>query len=405
MATSFATLESLSSSSRVQRIAEYTVEHFLLEKGKPAASLKGETVDVAAMFKALEEKGYKVLSRLANFANTERPLISETLDVEDGESIESLSSRPLPFLDGSVDVDREGMHIFSTASEVTWFRVNENIATRKGERRVSWTLDIAIDQEHTNSEEVKLVLELLKKHRIRLKAVSTKEPKIYILTKSEYGFELTPFSVSVPKTFDLSFYGEGFEEKAKVLTEKLSTDAHGAYLFGGPRGTGKTTFIKYLTGTIDRKFIFLPENIAASMTDPIVQSVLLEHQGAVFVIEDAEKLLAKRTEGNSLVSTILNASDGLMGEAFKASIILTHNSDEEDFDPALKRKGRLKWTHTFDLLKPEIANFVAEKMGVKERFTVPTALCDIVFAAEENYHREKKKAALGFRQMAQPTKD
>ena len=396
MATSFATLESLSSSSRVQRIAEYTVEHFLLEKGKPAASLKGETVDVAAMFKALEEKGYKVLSRLANFANTERPLISETLDVEDGESIESLSSRPLPFLDGSVDVDREGMHIFSTASEVTWFRVNENIATRKGERRVSWTLDIAIDQEHTNSEEVKLVLELLKKHRIRLKAVSTKEPKIYILTKSEYGFELTPFSVSVPKTFDLSFYGEGFEEKAKVLTEKLSTDAHGAYLFGGPRGTGKTTFIKYLTGTIDRKFIFLPENIAASMTDPIVQSVLLEHQGAVFVIEDAEKLLAKRTEGNSLVSTILNASDGLMGEAFKASIILTHNSDEEDFDPALKRKGRLKWTHTFDLLKPEVANSVAEKMGVKERFTVPTALCDIVFAAEENFHREKKRAALGF---------
>lgn len=396
MATSIATLLGSVSSSRVQRITEYTVEHFLLEKGKSVASLKGETVDVAAMFKALEEKGFKILSRLANFANTERPQISESLDVEDGESIESVSNKPLPFLNGSVNIDREGVHIFSTASEYSWFRVSENIAHRKGECRVSWALDIAIDQEHLDTDEVKLVLELVKAHRIHRKAVSTKEPKIYILTKSEYGFELTPFNVSVPKTFDLSFYGEDFEDKAKVLTEKLSTDAHGAYLFGGPRGTGKTTFIKYLTGAIDRKFIFLPENIAASMTDPIVQSVLLEHQGAVFVIEDAEKLLAKRTEGNSLVSTILNASDGLMGEAFKASIILTHNSDEEDFDPALKRKGRLKWTHTFDLLKPSVANSVAEKLGVKERFEVPTALCDIVFAAEENYHKEKKKAALGF---------
>lgn len=386
----------LVSSPRVQRITEFTVEHFLLEAGRPVASLKAEIVNVGEMFRELRSQGVGIINHLSNFANTEGPKISESLDVETGESVEKISDTPLPFLDGIADEAREGVHIFRTASKIAWFRVCEEVAKRKKETRVSWTLEIAVDLEHTQDDEVKKILASLKKHRIERKAVSTKEPKIYILTKSEYGFELTPFSVSVPKTFDLSFYGEGFDEKSKVLVDKLSTDAHGAYLFGGPRGTGKTTFIKYLTGTIDRKFIFLPENIAASMTDPVVQSVLLEHQGAVFVIEDAEKLLAKRTEGNSLVSTILNASDGLMGEAFKASIILTHNSDEEEFDPALKRKGRLKWTHTFDLLKPEVANSVAEKMGVEQRFKEPTALCDIVFAAEENYHREKKKASLGF---------
>ena len=59
---------------------------------------------------------------------------------------------------------------------------------------------------------------------------------------------------------------------------------------------------------------------------------------------------------NSNLAMILNITDGILGESLGIQIIATFNTDVQNIDPALKRKGRLKSAYEFKALSPEKAN-------------------------------------------------
>ena len=85
---------------------------------------------------------------------------------------------------------------------------------------------------------------------------------------------------------------------------------------------------------------------------------------SVFVLEDCEILLSDRMNtGNHLLSTILNLSDGILGDGLNIKFICTFNADINKLDEAILRKGRLKYKYEFKELTPEKTQELAKELG------------------------------------------
>ena len=115
------------------------------------------------------------------------------------------------------------------------------------------------------------------------------------------------------------------------------------------------------------------------LSDPSFMPILLKRKHCVLIIEDAEKALLARAPGeeSSLVSAILNITDGIMGNVFNIAIIATYNSPRNDVDKALLRKGRLKGEYKFDKLPVEQAQKLLDENKIKFKATEPMSLADI----------------------------
>ena len=182
---------------------------------------------------------------------------------------------------------------------------------------------------------------------------ASKDSKFYILVKDEYSLNIRDFKVKVPENVDLNLnYGDGFAEIHESIKKKISTEDSGLFVLHGAPGCGKSTYIKKLAEEIpDKKFVYIPEFMINLLNSPETINLFIEHQSSVLVIEDAEKIIMSREQdASSMVSIILNLSDGILSDILKIPIILTYNTKTENIDDALLRKGRLKFKHEFKLL-------------------------------------------------------
>ena len=180
---------------------------------------------------------------------------------------------------------------------------------------------------------------------------------IHTIFRDEHGgIVFEPFETVVPEGYSVEkYYTKDFQPIHKHIVDNLQKNESGLYLFHGEPGTGKTTYIKYLASVLKRDVIYVPVAFIDSLVDPSFLPALLKKRHSVLVIEDAEKALLAREPGDSssLVSAILNITDGIMGNVFSISVIATYNSPRTGIDKALLRKGRLKGEHKFDKLPVE----------------------------------------------------
>jgi ATP-dependent 26S proteasome regulatory subunit len=229
---------------------------------------------------------------------------------------------------------------------------------------------------------------------------------ISILIKNQYGdYSFEPLDIKVPN-IDLKLnYGKKFPEIFKKTVSKLKNNNKGLYMFHGDPGTGKSSFIKYLTTVIDKEFIFIPSNfIDKFISDPDIFSILLRRKKSVIILEDAEKILISReTDDNQFISTLLNLSDGILSDMLEVSVILTYNCDETKIDKALKRKGRTMVDYRFGKLSVEESKLLAESLNFTEEqvkdIKEPMSLSEIYNMNDENKFYEdesNKKRVIGF---------
>lgn len=181
------------------------------------------------------------------------------------------------------------------------------------------------------------------------------------------------------------------------IQEKIRSDRGGFLIFNGTPGTGKSSYLKYLMETMeDVNFIILDPNAlqmgAEEFKNYLIQETLnrrsagedkvsLEgvneegplpvpvepvRQNTVFILEDAEKLLLKRSEITNPVnlSNILNITDGIIGDLVKVKFVCTFNCDLSELDPALLRKGRLLHKYEFPKLSGETLTSLLDELGV-----------------------------------------
>jgi len=204
---------------------------------------------------------------------------------------------------------------------------------------------------------------------------------IHTIFRDEHGgiiFE--PFETVVPEGYSVEkYYTEDFQPMHKHIVESLKKNESGLYLFHGEPGTGKTTYIKYLASLLNRDMIYVPVAFIDSLVDPSFLPALLKKRHSVLVIEDAEKALLAREPGDSssLVSAILNITDGIMGNVFSISVIATYNSPRAGIDKALLRKGRLKGEHKFDKLPVKQVQNILDENKIVFTAKEPMSLAEI----------------------------
>lgn len=192
---------------------------------------------------------------------------------------------------------------------------------------------------------------------------------IYMLTNSYGELDLTAMPVEDLKP-DLALnYGDEFLEVSDNIIKSLNEEKSGLYLFHGTPGTGKSSYIKHLcSGILSRKVVYIPIGLIGSLTSPDMLPLLMRYKDLILVIEDAEKALVSRDESgrSDLVSTILNLTDGFIGQSLNVTIVATFNTEKENIDAALLRKGRLKHCYEFKPLTQKQAARLAKSLGKSE---------------------------------------
>ena len=248
-------------------------------------------------------------------------------------------------------------------------------------------------------KEIEAIVQSIKKFTNKPKL----ESKINLIVKSNYGgFALSNFNVRKVKVDVGLNYGEDFEKKHKIIMDSLNdTNKTGLIMLHGLPGTGKSTYIKYLTSKLKKKFIFFPSNMTEELTSPSFIDFMINQKDSVLVIEDAEKLIRPReSHASNGISNLLNVTDGILGDIMKLKIIATHNTKKEQIDEDLMRKGRLIVEHEFGKLSEQSVEklFKHLKIEYKPEDVKEMTLTDVYNFKEETFNAIGKKGSiLGFR--------
>jgi len=229
---------------------------------------------------------------------------------------------------------------------------------------------------------------------------NSEDSKIHLFIKNQYGdYAFEPLKIKNHKDIDFELnYGKSFIGVLDTIKDRINKESSGLYMFHGPSGTGKSTFIKSLTNHIQKDFIYIPTTMLETFTsDPACLQMLIQKSNSIIVLEDAEKLIMKR-HGDSLdtsaVSALLNLSDGILSDILNIAVIITYNCDTKEIDPALKRKGRLKVEYKFDFLSIEDSKKLAKSLKypdklIEEKIKSPMALADVYnLESEVKFYKE-----------------
>ncbi len=224
--------------------------------------------------------------------------------------------------------------------------------------------------------------------------------KIYLIREFAGHLDVDGFELLIP-SIDLDLnYGKGFTHIHETIAKRLNNNNDkGIVLLHGDPGSGKTTYIKYLTNCVtDKEIIFVPPSMAEVLSEPSIIPFLMDHKNSILIIEDAEKVISDRKlNGSSAgVSNILNLTDGILGDCLNIQIIATFNMEKEKIDEALLRKGRLIAEHKFGKLSVDDSNKLLEHLNKNHTTIEKMTLSDIYNIDEETIKSEDNSGKIGF---------
>ncbi|MFK7933597.1 MAG: AAA family ATPase [Saprospiraceae bacterium] len=225
-----------------------------------------------------------------------------------------------------------------------------------------------------------------------------KKPTFNVLSGGRGGFYTEEVRTEQIKIDISLLYNDDFVEVHANVNKAIETDSSGLVLFHGKPGTGKTTYIKSLICKYPAaNFIFIQNEFVNNLLSPDFISFMLKQRNAILIIEDAEKVITSRDNSGdqSVVSTILQLTDGLFSDYLNIKVICTFNTHLSKIDAALLRKGRMIAMYEFKALTLEKTNAILTETGSKIA-TEPLSVAEI-FNRNKTDYRKVKENGIGFR--------
>ncbi len=250
---------------------------------------------------------------------------------------------------------------------------------------------------HEKSTEAQRLLDKLWKIGLR----RNKSHNISLLIEDNSGLRCIDVRNKKPKLKLDENYNEDLFPLHKSIVRYLNKkEGSGLVLFYGLPGTGKSTYIRYLTHSLRKRVIFLPTKIAANLDSPALMGFLVEYRDSILIIEDAETLIRSRENGSeSNIAMLLNLTDGILGESLGIQVICTFNTNVKNIDSALLRKGRLFSSYEFKALDKTRSLKLLEKIGVADYPVTGDMTLAEIYNTKENFNSTltEAKQAIGFR--------
>lgn len=200
---------------------------------------------------------------------------------------------------------------------------------------------------------------------------------------------------------------DDFTEVHKNTIDFINSEESGLLIYRGCPGSGKTSYIKYLTTLFQsKKFLFVSSDIMGRLSDPNFIGFLSDNKEAIIILEDCEQLLVSRDNTldsgyiNSGLMNLLNMTDGILGSAFKFKFICTFNSNNiSKIDNALLRKGRCKINYEFKKLSIDKIDKLIEKNKIKNPWKdgnkTEMTVAELYNIDDKDYQQTKQKR-IGF---------
>jgi SpoVK/Ycf46/Vps4 family AAA+-type ATPase len=226
-----------------------------------------------------------------------------------------------------------------------------------------------------------------------------KEKSNISLIRSDVGhLDTEDYDLLIPEMNIELNYGNHFLKIHDLIVNTLNKrNGKGIILLHGDPGTGKTSYIKYLTSLVkEKQVLFVPPSMAEMLSEPSIIPFLMDHKNSILIIEDAERVIADR-EGNGSVagvSNILNLTDGILGDCLNIQIVATFNMKREKIDPALLRKGRLIAEHKFENLSVDETNNLLKHLNKDYISDCGMSLADI-YNIDVEVYKSKTKNKIG----------
>lgn len=226
-----------------------------------------------------------------------------------------------------------------------------------------------------------------------------KDFEINVISMSDDSLDLKTLAIK-PTILDIDlYYNDDFKIIDATIKERLGKENDkGIVLLHGLPGTGKTTYLRYLIGNLQKKVMFVSPGVAGNLMNPEFMDLLLDNPNAVLIIEDAENIIMDRKySSQSSVSNLLNISDGLLSDCLNVQIICTFNSEISFVDNALLRKGRLIARYEFGKLSIDKAKALRDHLGLTTEINKPMTLAEITNPGGNNSQEQRKPNIIGFK--------
>jgi hypothetical protein len=231
---------------------------------------------------------------------------------------------------------------------------------------------------------------LLLRDRYKLKSKRRRDRTNFVVITSQHGFigtrEVEMISPLRREADLILHYGEEFNQWNWEVLQQLRHRRTGVTILRGEPGTGKTTYLRYLTHKLRRthRFYYLPLSVYPMLAAPAAVDFWMEEDAEykrfkkAVILEDAESLLMQRASDNQVnLSNLLNISDGFLGEMLKMHVICTINCPIETIDPAILRPGRLIAMREFVRLPPAQAIMLAQTRNLSLSFQASYSLAEL----------------------------
>lgn len=206
--------------------------------------------------------------------------------------------------------------------------------------------------------------------------------KLNTIVLSATGLEIEPVSLHDIDLDNIDNYynSDTFRSLEKIVKQIKKSDK-GLSIFYGNRGTGKTSFINYISSKLDRIVIFIPNNmIEHTINNPDFRKFLKKYEKPVLVLDDCEMAFSEvygRT--NMFSSNLLQMVDGFLSDSINCNIITIFNLDnEEEIDQSLLDCNNLIDVIEFDMLSDEESNTLAKHIGSNKKYKNKNRLIDII---------------------------